>query len=118
MTDSRAKGKRGELAWRDFLREHGYADARRGQQFQGGPGSPDVVGGPVGTHVEVKNTERHEMWAAMEQSEREAAPGEMPYVACKRNGKRWLVVLRAEDLLRLIEEANDFKDFQIKEANQ
>lgn len=102
--NSRAKGARGERAWRDFLRERGYGEARRGQQFHGGPGSPDVVGGPPLTHAEVKNTERMslELWAAMDQSVSEAAPGEMPYVACKRNRKRWLVVLLAEDFLRLV----------------
>ena len=40
--NSRNKGKRGELEWRDVIRSHGY-EARRGQQFSGSPDSPDVV---------------------------------------------------------------------------
>lgn len=40
--NSRQKGKRGELLWRDELRKMGF-EARRGQQFAGGGDSPDVV---------------------------------------------------------------------------
>ena len=101
MTNSRAKGKRGELAWRDFLREHGYPDARRGQQFKGGPGSPDVVGGPEGWHPEVKFVERLNVREAMAQAEAEAGEGELPYVAHKTKRTGWLVTIRAEDFLGL-----------------
>lgn len=102
MVNSRAKGKRGELLWRDILREAGWSDARRGQQFAGGTESPDVVGGPAGFHCEVKLRENHAPWDAMAQAEHDAGDGEIPYVAMKRNHKPWLVVLRAEDFLRLV----------------
>lgn len=54
MTNSRAKGKRGELQVAELLRQHGIP-ARRGQQFSGGPGSPDVVHAldPI-IHIECK----------------------------------------------------------------
>lgn len=102
MTNSRQKGKRGELEWRDILRSVGWTEARRGQQFAGGSDSPDVVGGPTNTHAEVKVRERHDPWAAMQQAESDAKPGAMPYVAMKRNHKPWLVVLRAEDFLTIM----------------
>jgi hypothetical protein len=102
VTNSRAKGKRGELAFRDLLRKYGYPEARRGQQYAGGPGSPDVVGGPPGYHFEVKNRERHDPWAAMAQAESEMGVGELPVVAMKRNGMEWLMVMRADELLHLM----------------
>lgn len=101
MVNSRQKGKRGELEWRDVLRAAGYTEARRGQQFAGGGDSPDVVGGPAWTHAEVKVRERHDPWAAMEQAEHDAGSGLVPYVAMKRNHKPWLVVLRAGDFLEM-----------------
>ena len=102
MVNSRQKGKRGELEWRDILRATGWHEARRGQQYAGGGESPDVVGGPDGTHAEVKVRERHDPWASMEQAQKDAAPGAMPYVAMKKNHHPWLVVMRAEDFLELM----------------
>ena len=102
MVNSRQKGKRGELLWRDFLREHGWGDARRGQQYSGTETSEDVVGGPPNTHCEVKLRERHDFWEAMAQAVGDCAPGKIPYVAAKRNRKEWLVTMRAEDFLRLL----------------
>lgn len=109
MTNSRAKGKRGELEWRDKLREHGWTDARRGQQYCGGADSPDVVGGPAGTHAEVKVREQHAPWEHMEQAVAEAPAGAVPYVAMKRNRKDWLVVLRADDFLRMARELEELR---------
>ena len=102
MVNSRQKGKRGELAFRDLLRERGYAEARRGQQFAGGPDSPDVVGGPEGFHFEVKFRETHQPWEAMAQAEAERHPRDMPVVAMKKNGKQWLIVLREIDFFHLL----------------
>ncbi len=102
MVNSRQKGKRGELAFRDLLRERGYLDARRGQQFAGGPDSPDVVGGPEGFHFEVKFRETHQPWEAMAQAEKERRPCDMPVVAMKKNGKQWLIVLREIDFFHLL----------------
>lgn len=98
MPNSRAKGCRGEREWRDFLREHlNCPDARRGQQYAGGPDSPDVVGGIPGTHPEVKRTEKLSLYPAMEQAISDA-DGTIPYVAHKRNRQDWLVIVRADDL--------------------
>ena len=97
MTNSKAKGKRGELEWAKVLRELGYGDARRGQQYDG-RGQADVIGGIPGTHCEAKRRETLSLYPAMEQAVRDAKPGEIPYVACVKNRKPWLVVVRAGDL--------------------
>tara|TARA_R110002020_G_scaffold135552_2_gene302712 strand:- start:4602 stop:4946 length:345 start_codon:yes stop_codon:yes gene_type:complete len=98
MVNSRSKGKRGELLWRDFLRVHlNCPDAKRGQQHAGGTDSPDVVGGIPGTHPEVKNTEKFSLHPAMQQAIQDA--GDLiPYVAHKRNHKPWVIVVQASDL--------------------
>lgn len=97
---SRYKGKRGERQVASLLKEHGF-DAHRGAQHRGGPDSPDVVGLP-GFHIEVKYTEALRLYDAMEQSKRDAAYGEVPTVWHRRNGRRWVVILDAEDFLRML----------------
>ena len=99
MTNSRRKGKEGELEWAKVLREHGY-DARRGQQFKGGGDSPDVTGLP-GIHQEVKRVERLNVHDAMDQSKRDAADAEIPIVIHRRDRKPWLVTMDAESFFEL-----------------
>lgn len=107
--NSRDKGKRGELEWRDELVARGY-EARRGQQHAGGGDSPDVVHNIPGVHFEVKRTERLSLYDAVNQARRDAA-GKMPVVAHRCNGSRrkddcrgeWLVVLGVEDFFALLE---------------
>lgn len=101
MTNSRDKGKRGEREVADFLKEHGF-DARRGQQFCGANGDADVVGLP-GYHIEVKRTERFDLYGAMEQSRSDAREGETPVVFHRRNRRGWVVVMDAEDFMRIIQ---------------
>lgn len=93
--NSRNKGKVGEREWAEWLRKHGL-EARRGQQHAGGPDSPDVVGGFVGTHCEVKRREALNIHAAIDQAKTEAPEGSVPYVAHRRNGKRWLITIDAD----------------------
>ena len=97
---SREKGKRGERELAAYLRKHGYASARRGQQYNGADGSADVVGLP-GHHIECKRTERLNVYDAMEQSVRDAREGEVPIVAHRKNRKEWLVVMRLDDYLKM-----------------
>jgi hypothetical protein len=54
---SREKGKAGEREAAHEISRLFNVQARRGQQFCGGPESPDVVGLP-GVHVEVKRAEK------------------------------------------------------------
>lgn len=98
---SRDKGKRGEREVAALLRERGH-DARRGVQYHGGPGSPDVTGLP-GVHIEVKRTEQLRLYDALAQSMADAGDGEVPTVWHRRNGERWVVVMDAEDFLDMYE---------------
>lgn len=99
MKNSRAKGKRAELEVAHFLQEHGF-DARRGQQYCGANGDADVVGLP-GIHIEVKRTEAFRLWDAIDQAKSDAKTGEIPAVFHRKNGKKWCVVMDAEDFLKL-----------------
>lgn len=97
---SREKGKRGEREFAKLCRAHGFEGARRGQQFSGVEGK-DVVGLP-GFHIEVKRVERLNLGAAMDQAQEDAAEGEVPIVAHRKNGESWRVTLEAEEFLKLI----------------
>ena len=101
LTNSRRKGAVGEREIAKYLREHGFTEARRGQQFKGGADSPDVVG-LTGFHVEVKRVERLDLNAAMEQSIRDSAPNETPIVVHRRNNDYWKVTMRLDDFMEVI----------------
>jgi Holliday junction resolvase len=118
---SREKGKRGEREFCELLREHGY-EARRGQQYAGGPDSPDVVVNlPV--HFEVKRTETFSP-SYLAQAERDAHPALQPVVAWKRNAAPWRVFVDAHHYLgmwqridRLVDELSQC-EAKLKEAQQ
>lgn len=98
--NSKRKGKTGELEWAKFCREHGFDGCRRGQQYSGLEGE-DVVGLPC-IHCEVKRVEALNIIAAMQQSERDATPGQVPIVAHRRNRTPWLVTLPADKFLLML----------------
>lgn len=117
--NSRNKGKRGELEARDYFRERGYEAAERGQQRMGSSDSPDVVGGPVGFHPEVKRTERFQLYDALDQAIRDArirvgdGNSKVPFVMHRCNKPRgsavtcrgeWIAVMLLDDVMALIEE--------------
>ena len=97
----RNKGARGERELAAWLRERDY-DARRGQQFSGGPESPDVVCPDVPFHFECKRNERLSLYPAMAQAIADAGD-KVPVVAHRRNHGEWLAVLRLEDLIKILE---------------
>lgn len=74
--NSRQKGAAGERELACILRDYGY-NTRRGQQYSGANGDADVVGLP-GIHIECKRVERLNISEAMNQSIRDARPGEIP----------------------------------------
>lgn len=98
--NSRQKGAEGERELAKILKDYGY-EARRGQQYCGSNGDADVVGIP-GVHIECKRVERLNIYEAMEQSERDAKPSEMPTVFHRKNRKEWLVTVRLVDFMNLI----------------
>jgi hypothetical protein len=105
MTNSRVKGKAGELEAAHYLAHLFRQPVRRGQQFRGGADSPDVIG-LEGLHIEVKRVERLNLDAAMEQSARETAVNEVALVIHRTNRKRWKFSFYADDLLRFLDAAN------------
>lgn len=98
--NSRVKGAGGEREFAKLCRDKGY-ECRRGQQYNGLEGQ-DVVGLP-GIHIEVKRVERLQLEKAMEQSIRDSQE-KIPIVAHRKNGKPWLVTMRAEDWFGLYRE--------------
>lgn len=101
VVNGKMKGKAGELEFAALLREYGF-EARRGVQYQGGPGSADVVHDVPGLHFEVKRVERLNLDAAYNQAVEDAGDSLWPVVAHRRNRQPWLITLRAEDFLALV----------------
>lgn len=101
MTNSRRKGKEGELELARILREYGY-DARRGQQYSGASGDADVIGLP-GIHIECKRVESLNIDKAMVQATKDALAGERPVVIHRRNGEKWKVTMSLMDFIELYE---------------
>jgi len=102
---SRAKGVRGELEVAEVLRAMGF-DARRSQQYNGRDGGEDVTHSLEGVHIEVKRTERLRPYPYMLQAQRDAKDGTIPTVWMRSNNEDWLVMVKAEDLLQLVERIN------------
>jgi hypothetical protein len=101
--NSRRKGKVGEREFASLLREHGF-DARRGQQFSGGPESPDVVCDALAwLHIEVKRVQNLNLTDACVQAEGDCA-GKPWIVAHRRNHAPWLTTMRADFFFELIRE--------------
>lgn len=102
MTNGNAKGKRGEREAAELLRKHNF-EARRGQQFAGGGDSPDVVSSMEGVHIEVKRTETLSIYSAVEQALKDKKEKDVPLVLHRRNGKPWLAIMLADDLLAILD---------------
>ena len=96
------KGKVGEREWAAVLSTHGFT-ARRGQQHAGGPESPDVVCPALGhLHFEVKRVEALRINPALDQALADASPSQIPVVAWRQNRRPWVIVMQAEEFLRLV----------------
>jgi len=97
---SRDKGASGE---RELARELSRllgVEARRGCQYHGGPGSPDVTADIPDVHIECKRAERFRLYEALEQAIGDAG-GKVPVVAHRQNHKPWVAIVRLDDLPRL-----------------
>lgn len=99
--NSRDKGKRGELEAAHLLKEYGY-DARRGQQYAGSNGDPDVVGLPD-IHLEVKRVEKLNIDEALQQSIRDARDAEVPVVMHRKNRTEWKITMLFSDWIGMYE---------------
>ena len=99
---SRNKGKVGEREWARYCTNQGYA-CHRTAQCRGDTGQAADVEGLPGIHIEVKRTERFDLYGALEQSQHDAAVGDqgIPIVAHRRNDHEWVVVMTAEEWFQL-----------------
>ncbi len=100
MTNSRAKGARGERQAAAAVASHLHCTASRGVQYQGGKDSPDIQTDLAGIHFEVKRCERGCVHAWMEQSQRDAGRN-IPTVLHRKNNTDWLLTVRLEDMYAL-----------------
>lgn len=101
--NSRQKGKRGELELASILRELGFQNVRRSQQYAGMHGDADLVGLEK-IHVEVKRNEHLNVQDAVDQSVRDAREGELPAVFHRKNDCPWLVTMKLEDWVEIYKE--------------
>lgn len=100
--NSREKGKRGELELAHTLTDFGFP-ARRGQQFQGGADSPDIVCEDLSAfHIECKRVEVGNPYRWLKQAQRDAGDGKTPIVMHRKSNEEWVVVLALGDFLKLV----------------
>lgn len=104
MKNSRRKGKSGELELVHKFNEYGF-NCRRGQQYCGANGDPDVIGLP-GIHVECKRVEKLNLYNAMLQAKGDAREEELPAVFHRRNNCGWLVTMELDDWMKIYREAD------------
>ena len=105
MTNSKSKGKRGELELAEFLRECGY-EARRGQQFAGGQDSPDIIHNVSGIHFEAKRCEQSSpslIYSWIKQAQTDAPPDRQPVIAFRSNRQCWLAIMTLDEFLYMVE---------------
>ena len=107
--NSREKGAAGERELAQILRAYGF-EARRGQQFSGASGDPDIVTNMPDIHIECKRVERLNIYEAMAQSINDARIGETPVVMHRKNREEWLVSMRLGDFIKLYKGANNDTD--------
>ena len=99
---SRNKGKTGERELAQELTRVLGIQARRGVQYHGGPGSPDVVTNLSGIHIECKRVERFRLYEALDQAAADAGKN-LPIVMHRQNKKPWVAVVRLDDLPALVQ---------------
>lgn len=100
-TNSRQKGKRGELDAAHALNRLFAWNARRTQQFKGTSDSSDVeVEQTPEAFWEVKREERLNVCDALARAVADAGP-KLPILMHRKNKTEWLVTVRLVDLDRL-----------------
>ena len=99
----RRKGAAGEREGAEKLNEVLGTKFHRGRQYHGGPESPDLAGDLPGLHLEVKRVEALRLYPSLEQARRDAATDEVPAVIHRMNKKPWVVIVYADDLIRLLD---------------
>lgn len=103
----RRKGKDGELEVVRLLHAHGWTDAKRSSDGRTQHARGDIADGPLDTHIEVRRREQINIWACLDQAERDAKPGDAPVVAFRRSRSVWYAALPLDILLALLEGYED-----------
>jgi Holliday junction resolvase len=102
--NSNRKGKVGEREWANYCKFQGFEESRRSQQHCGTADSADVIGLDF-IHQEVKREERLNVVEAMKKVIKDAeGSGNIPIIAHRKNGEKWLVTMRADDWFKLYKE--------------
>lgn len=102
--NGKQKGAKGERELAKKLREHGYTNARRSQQYCGVNGDADIVEALPNIHIECKRVERLNLYDAMAQSKRDAKEDELPAVFHRKNRSKWLVTMELDDFMEIYKE--------------
>lgn len=106
LVNSRQKGANGERKFAQMMRDFGFKDCRRGQQYCGANGDADIVGLP-GLHVECKvyrDRLKGGIYGALDQSKRDVREGEVPVVFHRKDYCEALVTMRLEDWVNFYRE--------------
>ncbi len=109
MINPSRKGKCGELEFSHYaesvLAKHTYkgepVTCRRGQQYCGSNGDPDVVTN-LPCKFEVKRTERFRLYPAVQQILDDQPDANLVAVAHRANRKQWVAVVPMEQFLLLL----------------
>lgn len=117
-TNSKQKGKAGELELSRTLNQYGYK-TRRSVQYNGKTeeGQPDLVGLP-GIHVECKRTEKLKLYDAVDQAKRDSIATEgngLPAVFHRKNNCEWVVIMPLKDWMQIYSE---YQSGMVKQAQE
>jgi len=108
MTNSKSKGKRGELQAAKALSNVLGCEARRSQQYCGESGDADLITSIDGLHFEIKRVERGNPYSWLDQADSDARATETPVVLHRRNHRKWIAVIYLEDLPDLVKRITAF----------
>lgn len=114
--NSRAKGARGEREAAKVIAAVLGLNARRGQQFSGGPESPDVITDANDIHFEIKRVEKLNIVNAVKQAVKDAGESRTPVVLHRRNNCEWLLTIRLADVRSLIVKLFKYLDLEKNES--
>lgn len=104
--NSNKKGKVGERELAKKLREYGYKNVRRSQQYCGSNGDADLAG-LSNIHIECKRVEKLNIYNAITQAKNDAKENEKATVFHRKNNCEWLVTMTLNDWIELYREWND-----------
>jgi hypothetical protein len=98
----RRKGAAGELEVVGLVQAAGWPLARRTHDGREQARRGDIANGPAGVHLEVKRTERADVWGWWAQATADAGDGVAPVVAFRRSRSDWLAIVEFDELLALL----------------